>query len=98
MSTHQEPAQAGSEIAYLGKVFIEQIRNHGRVHHRALLRTMRERLGEGPTETSQEVAMILRGKLRLRPRNVRDIESVRRALAGEPNARRGAPDAGEDSR
>lgn len=97
MPAYQEPAQdegavqGESEIARLGNVFIEQIRAHGRIHYRALLRAMREHPGEGATDTSQEVALILRRKLRLRPRKVRDIEGVRRALAG-------GPDAGEDSR
>ena len=84
MSTNQEPARdaarAEPEIAHLSKLFIDQIRAQGRVHHRTLLKGMRKLLGSPATETAQEVSMVLKGKLRLRPLKVKDIEGVRKAL------------------
>ena len=86
MCANEEPtrdadtAQAGPEVAHLSKVFTDQVRAYGRVHHRALFRAMRTYLERGASELAQEVSMMLRGKLRLRPQKVKDVESVRKAL------------------
>ena len=84
MSTNQEPApdaaQAAPEVAHLGKVFTDLVRAYGRVHHRALLKEMRKHLERGATELAQEVSMMLGRKLRLQPRKVKDVESVREAF------------------
>ena len=78
-----KPTREPSGVERLGQVFIEQIRSRGRIHHRALLAAMRECLEHPATERTQELAMMLRGKLRLWPQKVKDIEDVRRTLAGE---------------
>ncbi|KPL01459.1 MAG: hypothetical protein AMK75_04840 [Planctomycetes bacterium SM23_65] len=97
MSANEEPtrdadtAQAGPEIAHLRKVFADRVRAYGRVHHRALLRAMRTYLERGATELAQEVSMMLRGKLRLRPQKVKDIESVRAALKSASSATGDSP-------
>ncbi|HUW56281.1 MAG TPA: hypothetical protein VMZ92_06570 [Planctomycetota bacterium] len=82
---------ADAATARLRKRFIDQIRAHGRVHHRSLLGAMRRHLETPATETAQDLAMLMRRKLRLLPQRVKDIASVRKAL-------KAAPDPPEDPR
>lgn len=75
-----------AEVAFLAGVFREQLRLHGRAHHRGLLEALRKRLGTAATEKEQEVAMMLRRKLRWRPPKVKDVTAVRRALEADAAA------------
>jgi heterodisulfide reductase subunit C len=76
-------APAEPDVACLMNAFVSQIRRFGRAHHRSLLARMRRRLKAPATERTQEFAMLLGGKLRLRPQKVKDIESVLRAFPAE---------------
>ena len=77
------------EVAWLRQVFTAQIRAHGRVHHRSLLAAMRRHLDNPATETAQDVAMLMRRKLRLLPRGVSHLASVREALKAAPDSPEG---------
>ena len=87
------PAQnADTVIDRLRAAFVDQIRAHGRVHHRSLLKAMRRHLENPATESAQDLAMLLRHKLGLLPQKIKDIASVRQALdaassAAEENSR-----------
>ena len=81
-----KPKPEAAGVERLRQVFIEQIRARGRVHHRAVLAAMRECLEHPATERMQEIALLLRGKLRLWPQKVNDLEGVREALTGESGA------------
>ena len=75
--------EAEPEIGSLKTLLGAYILGHGRISQRWILRHMRRILGAGATESAteagQELAMMLRGKLRLFPQKVKDLAAVRRA-------------------
>ena len=71
---------AEPDVAAMMQSFRRQIEKRGRAHHWASIREMRKRLEDPATEGTQEAALLLRRKLRLRPERVREIGEVRRLL------------------
>lgn len=75
------PSRNDNQALFQRLVF-RQLKRRGRLHLRGLLGAMRKRLDVPATEPSQEIAMLLRGKLRLRAPRMHDVEAVRRILEG----------------
>ena len=75
-----------ADLKRLVEVFAHQLRTRGRGHHRALLAAMRKQLDEPATTLEQEVALVLKRRLRLRGPKVADVESVGRALDAREDA------------
>lgn len=81
IALRQLPASVPRRIAAFHMAFLDQIRKHGRIFEFGLAASFKLRSGALFADIESVPAMLGRGKLAFKPKQIKDVDSVRRIFA-----------------